>query len=155
MIIDSRTLTDIKASIDNLNDNKMTLGLEKQKLEVSQAVIRNKIRGRAGRIAPDEYKSLVRKQGENNQKILDINEKIISIKNELAKKQRLRDECEIHLLETSSEVSNKSNSLSKLQSLKSKYMSFASDMTRVSSMRVMASQIAEELDAIIKDLKKS
>lgn len=145
-------LIDIRSNINDLNEKKRSLGMEKQTLEAQLSVIRNKIRGRVGRMPPPEYQALTRKQGEIYQKVLNINQQIIDIKSEISKKSILEMNIDNEL---NSSVPEKITITSKLQTLKSKYMAFASDMTRVSSMRVMASQVAEEIDAIIKDLKKN
>ncbi len=82
------------------------------------------------------------------QDYLQVELKIRGVNEEIAYKANLRNEVQFHL---SGKKVSPINDLAtkKLVALKEKYNSFAKDRTRVSSMRIMAAEVRDELEKII------
>lgn len=70
---------------------------------------------------------------------------IMTLNEEIRKKQRERDKVDLQRKKVPSSAIKDS-----LLELRDKYMSFAADTTRVSSMRAMSSKFVEEIQSILK-----
>jgi len=142
------TVTDIERMMNSLKDNHQELVHRKKSLDAKLADIKNRIRGNGRALPQLEYQALCRKQSEYKTEIVHIDRDISSINSELRKKQVIRDEIYYQQKVTIDKLDTSAKS--QLITLRDEYMQFASDTTRISSMRAMASKIAEELESIIK-----
>ncbi len=77
---------------------------------------------------------------------------IKSLNDELNFKNKLRLEVEYHIKNNKSPNGDVDKIINKLLALKNKYSDFAKDRTRIASLRVVASEITDELESIIKNI---
>jgi len=146
MKLDESALIKIDQSITDLNTRKSTLSTQKKRLELELSTLNNRVRA-SDRLPKDEYAAICRKQRECKDKIFSIDDQITQINNEISKKHNLGQEVRVEIKKNKSEEIK-----TRLVKLRDDYLQFSSDATRVSSMRVMASQVAEQIEAIIKTL---
>lgn len=140
---------DLRKSIASLIERKSKLSGEKQQIQLEFIKLNNQVKGK--RLPPSEYKAICRKQQELSGKLLEIEKHISELKTEIRKKSDLRHECEIAIgmvYAGSANDNPSSNILQSLDLLRTKYIEFSGDGTRVSSMRMMASQFVKEIDKI-------
>jgi len=135
----------VERKIIALVQTKDELILDKKELEADMSEINNSIRSRNHALPQEEYKALCKKQDEIKRKLVEYQGKINEVKTEIQKKNLMKDEISAEIRKDSP-----TDVLSAITSLKDYYVNFASDKTRVSSLRAMAAQFAEELESIIK-----
>lgn len=136
-------LYNVRESIIRLNEKKAALVEAKQELQDQQSIYNRRVRGKP--LPKIEYDSIVKKQAEVGKKTLQIDKGIREVCLDISKRSLLETEVMNNIDKTTTE---------KLTSLRDKYMGFASDMTRVASMRAMASRFSEDLEEIIKSIIK-
>lgn len=142
-----QTVLDIEMSIHQLKSKQNAQSIIKKDCEVKMATLNNRVRGNKHTIPPNEFRAICRKQDELKRIIGEAQNEIITIKNEIYRKNILREQIKQEV--GWSNLTDESEAKKLLISLRNKYMEFSSDVTRISSMRIMASQISEELEAII------
>lgn len=137
---------DIQLSIIELQAKKSSLGLEKSKKQAEIAQVKGMLK--------------VVKQGHETHDILcekkrdlvaDINEielQIMRLGQDIKKRQLLKQEV------AEMENPKEAVTLAELEALKTKYKNFAGDRTRINNMRTMANEFANELESIIKKIRK-
>lgn len=145
-----------RGRIDILSKEKTDLSLEKRAIEIDLGEITNTIRSNP-RLPQETYRTYCRRQNELKSKILAIERKISAIKDEL---RGLASQDEVtwkqmrenlaRNLEASVTGRSTPQIVKDLCQLRAQYQQFSADHTRVSSMRVMASEFANELDRVIK-----
>ena len=148
--ITKQTRIDIERSIANLENKKTDAANEKIKYQNELSELNFQVRGNGRKIIPQiKYDTILQNQAEVKRKMLVVDCYISDIKKEITNKRILRDEVDLVL-----DDNFDSNSiLIEIINLRDKYVNFASDSTRVSSTRLMASRFAEDLDSIIKSVK--
>lgn len=120
--------------------------IEKKKIEQSLADYRAIIRTN-GMMDDKNYVEIVEKQNKLKQKQKDFEYKLIDLKGNIR-----RLETEKERLRVLGKKTSISDTKDQLVQIKNKYISFAADQSRVSSMRTMAAKFAEELETIISKL---
>lgn len=128
------------ASVYELEKEKSELVNKKSQITSNLLKLKNTIRTRMQRLPQNEYNSICKKQEILGQKQREIEKKLSAIKVKLRQKDVL-----IHSNDNEPFDINL-----RIIELKNKYMDFSSDNTRVNSMRLLASQFAQELDEILK-----
>ncbi len=138
--------------MDSIAVERLIIKLREQKSEIS-----NQIRKRHNAISEinlklkrdlpiHEYKRTAREREVVKNELVELQSAISDLKLQIMKKEATKEELklgeEIHI-DTSDGVK------SQIAALRKKYMQFSSDKTRVSSMRIMASEFVQELDALI------
>ncbi len=150
--INRAKIIDIETAMLELKEKKNKLTTLKKEIEVKNAQYNARIRTANRKLPPDEYKNICREQSNCKSKIIKLDEKIKEINIEMSKKGILKERLKLelsYLINTEIDVLTIRAMLIKMRD---DYISFASDNTRVSSMRIMASQIAEEIEYIIKKI---
>jgi len=79
-----------------------------------------------------------------------LEHQIKAVNLEIISKRKLLIAIASHLRNNKKQIKSDDKMINQLITLKEKYAAFASDNTRISSMRLMASQLTEELESIIK-----
>lgn len=141
------TYLDIDRMLNDLTEKRGKLSNEKREVEGKLTLIKNRIRTNHN-LPHSEYGDLCRKQSEYNKKRIEIDNQITLINDEHRRKHVIREELRNTQLPTLMDSVVKLG----LTKLRDEYMQFASDLTRISSMRAMASKIAEELECFIKQM---
>ncbi len=139
------TITDIEEQIVKLQSQRDVFMLKKKELEGKLSELNGKVRSRTEYLSENDYQSIVRQQTSIKKQLNEIQPVLTDYKKQISEKTILKEK-----LRNSLRSDNKSTILDKVIILKDKYSDFASDSTRVSSMRTMASQICQELENIIK-----
>jgi len=117
------------------------------RLQKTTMIIRTK-----GRMPDQEYKSLCKRQLHAKEKIHEIEKQMRPIKHEIRTWAAIEDELKAKERAAYTAVvceKGKPSLIDGLVSLQKKYLAFAEDNTRINSMRLMASQIANELTELI------
>lgn len=144
--ITAQHLLDIEASMNKLNAQKSKLSLDKKEIELKLSVVKNTIRS-SGKLSQYEYNNLCKDQNKYKADIINIEKALAEIQLEIRKKSELKE-----TLRLDKKQQNVKEIKTNLISLRDKYMNFASDKSRISSMRVMSSTFAEELENLIKQI---
>jgi hypothetical protein len=132
----------IEHELQNINDLKVPLVNEKRVIEADlvemNVVLKNTV------FSDPEYNKINSRRGQLVKKKTEIELKISELKQRSVKLHTEKESAKIDL-------KNKPNELIKtsLQELRDKYLAFAADTTRVSSMRAMASRFVEEIQSVI------
>lgn len=148
--ITKQTKVDIERSIANLENKKTDAANEKVKYQNELSELNLQVRSNGKRILPQiQYDNILQKQAEVKRKMAVVDSYISQLKKELSNKRVLRDEIDLALDNNYDSF----NVMGEIIDLRDKYVNFASDNTRVSSTRLMASRFAEDLDLIIKSTK--
>ena len=135
---------DIEMEIINLKEQ--VLELHKQRLSVQTRLSSLNAEVRGKRLHSVKYDSICKKQNKAKKELESIAEAQGKLKIELAKREMFKEELKNQDKKQSIEVEGVTLQLIEL---KRKYVSFAADRTRVSSMRAMAAKFVEELDELI------
>ncbi len=133
----------VKNAILKLNQSRDVLVAQKKELENEFFDLKRQISGRW--LPNHEHDKLTKRQSELRIQMLPIERGLAENKRQLREKNALLDEYNL-----SKEQNVKIPILEGLQALKANYLDFAADRSRVSSMRAMAAQVADELDRLIK-----
>ena len=98
-----------------------------------------------------EFESIKEERLEVKSAVNSLEIKIKSINDELSFKNQLKNEIVFHIKHNKNLIGQKDldKVVFKINLLKKKYADFAKDRTRISSLRIMASEIIEELEKII------
>lgn len=137
-------LLKIEREINNLKNLKNSYVSDKISKQLESSEIKEAIGGRS-----IERMDLVKKRNEVKKYITDLELKIKQVNIEIKDKRRLMNEVG-QCLNEEKEIPN--GVISEIIVLKNKYSKFASDLTRVSSMRVMANTFSVELESVINKL---
>jgi hypothetical protein len=140
------TMSERKLSIENdianLSLDRTPLIIRKQEIELELAAYRNRIRG--NHLPQDEYNEICQWQRVLGQEKLDIEKKFLEINDKKLKLEKERERLHQKIKQLPNSSLNDS-----LVELRDKYSAFASDTTRVSSMRAMASKFVEEIQSLL------
>jgi hypothetical protein len=162
MTIESREIYAIKTQIADLKDRASELSLAKRKLETELQTLSNRVRKSSGLLPGNEYKNICSRQIIVKKNILEIENKIAPIKSELRRWYAMEDEARVKA--NLSFTDNRSAPVTgnagdkedkfrhRIIELRNEYLNFSEDSTRINSMRLMSSQIANELTAALKDV---
>lgn len=141
----------------NLDEKLHQLKSDKQKLINSKLIIEGSLSIMQSKYSKVEYNSpefykIKNERQRLKQEATNIEIQIRRINDEVAYKTKLKQEVEFHLKGKKYVEIHDSGVVKQLVSLKEKYTSFSKDRTRVSSMRVMASEIRDEIEKILNSI---
>jgi hypothetical protein len=139
------TLIDIEESMNKLIAQKEALVYSKLQLEAELSSLNTKVRSSQTRLSPNDYESICRRQQNIKNSVLALNQNIVQYKKEIREKDTLMQKIKLQM-----GGGHPDKVADRIILLRDKYRDFASDATRVSSMRTMASQISQELDVLLK-----
>lgn len=146
MKVSNDTILDLSRAIDALIEKRNYQQGIVRKLQCDLTEIKNRLRNN-GMLPPKEYNSLCNKQNIIVASISSTLDKINDIKLEISKKHTLKQALKDEML-----TDEDKEIIQKLEILKSHYVNFAADRSRISSMRAMAAEFAEKINMIIKPL---
>lgn len=130
-------------AINELEEKRAGLATKNKEIDLEIGKLNQRVKGR--HLPTVEYNSICKKQGDMKTSKTKIELELAAVKSQLRNKHIIRDEIYEHLQSIKPPAIEKANIINKLEELKNKYLQFASDNTRISSMRTMAAQIASEL----------
>lgn len=114
-------------------------------MRVSAELSRINVEFRSNKMLPtDKYRRLLRQQDELIQEQSSTNRRLSDLNVKRARINQLIDACRREVKAESAP----SDIREKLTELRDKYRAFSSDATRVSSMRLMASQFADDIEKL-------
>jgi hypothetical protein len=134
---------DIIVKETELRERRGQLSQEKASIESRLSHLTCKVRGKI--LPREEYRNICEEQNRAKRALFYVNEGLAAIKVELSKVHLEKD-----FLKLAGDSVETPRIVSGLQVLREKYSQFAQDATRISSMRLMASQFVSELEEIIK-----
>lgn len=136
----------IKNKIADIATKRQPLITRKQEIELELSTHLRRIKTET--LDNDEYRDICKSQNTLGREKLEIERKLSSLKEDGRKLQE--DEHRIFIdLKRIPDGKAKQTMLE----IRDKYMSFAADTTRVSSMRAMASRFVEEIQLILTDMQ--
>lgn len=139
------TVTDIEEEIIKLQSQRDVFMLNKKQYETELSKLNAKVRSRTEFLSENDYDSICRRQRTIKNSLNTIQITLTEYKKKIGEKVILKEK-----LRNSLRPDSDTTLIDRIILLKDKYADFASDGTRVSSMRTMASQISQELELIIK-----
>lgn len=137
-------------TITSLEQQRVEMDAERAELaqgnmRVSAELSRINVEFRSNKMLPtDKYRRLLRQQDELIQEQSSTNRRLSDLNVKRARINQLIDACRREVKAESAP----SGIREKLTELRDKYRAFSSDATRVSSMRLMASQFADDLEKL-------
>lgn len=154
------TKNELESKICELKNLKDQHVLKKREIELHLLKCKNQVRGN-GKLPNDKYRSICDAQQKFSNQMLHNDRSIASINKEL---RALSDEERKLEFESKNEISNGHAAVTvsvpipelipelirELVNLRQHYQDFASDLTRISSMRQMASEFVGKLNPIIR-----
>jgi hypothetical protein len=132
---------DILIGESELRERRSLLSQEKGSIESRLALLTAKVRGKL--LPREEYLQICDEQLRAKRALYHVNQSLTSIKLEI---QKLNTEKDFIKLSHGCEA----EVIVRLQAIREKYSLFAQDSTRISSMRLMASQFVSELEEAMK-----
>lgn len=142
------TYTDLEEAIVKLNSQKEIFVMQKKDYELELSTLNSRVRSREEHLEQNEYQSICRRQNDIKKGINEMQKILSEYKGKIQEKQVLKEKLRNEL---NLSIDVVPNIIEQVILLKDKYRAFSSDQTRVSSMRVMASQICSDLELIIKN----
>lgn len=140
--INRNKLIDLEYSANDIKSEISDLVVEKKSLEFSMSQLRNKLNNR--RLTQSELDKINKRREKLRTDILNLDSKILDLKKDLRHKSVLQHDVKINI-----DKVGRDEIIDGIESMKRKYSEFSQDLTRVSSMRVIASQVVDELDKIL------
>jgi hypothetical protein len=139
-----QNIIDIEETINILIQQKEKLICDKREIELENSIINSQVRV-GGRFKDVEYKKICNQQNKLRKNSFKLERSISDLSIEIMKKSTLKEKLK---LEFNSQ--KKIDVKLKLTELRDYYINFASDKTRVSSMRAMSAEFAEKIEVLIK-----
>jgi hypothetical protein len=144
----------------NLDEKILSLKQDKSKLVQSKINIQNSLtlmqyKYGSVQLGSVEFMKIKSDRRALKEEFQRIEIEIRRINEEVAYKNKLKQEVEFHLRGKANPVIVDNKTVKQLLILKEKYNSFAKDRTRVSSMRIMASEVREEIEKILNGLREN
>jgi predicted RNase H-like nuclease (RuvC/YqgF family) len=144
--ITDSTLIELEGNIAELSEEKAKLTFRRKELDLEIAPLNNKFKKNVF-LSDNEYDLVLSKQLKIKREMLQVDKSISEINSQLRKKNLLKEQLK-HELKTTDKLDVKT----KLINFRNEYMAFAADRSRISSMRAMASEIAEKIESILKTI---
>lgn len=135
---------DILVKEAELKERKTILSQEKRSIESRLTLLSNRVKGRI--LPREEYWQICDEQCRAKRALFHVNRGLSEVKLEMSKLQTEKDFLKL-AYGCAPEI------IVRIQSIRDKYSQFAQDATRISSMRLMASQFVSELEDAM-NLKK-
>ncbi len=144
MEITEQSILDMELAINILVEQKGKLNFDKREVELKNSLLNNQIRA-SGKMPDIKYKKICEEQNKLKKSQLQIERAMGDLSTEIMKKSTLKEQLK-------SELKKKKNidTKEKLVEMRDYYINFASDKTRVASMRAMGAEFAEKLESLIK-----
>ena len=130
-----------------MESDKEPLVDRKKEIELELSELNQQVRGL--HLEDEDYAKVVKRQTEIKREKLLLEQGIMKIKRELNSVNQEIDKARLQSKKAPNDAIHQS-----LVDLRDKYMSFAADTTRVSSMRAMSSKFVEEIQSVLKIIKQ-
>ena len=151
-------LYSVKTAIADLKEKCGALSIRKRTLESELATLNGRIRDTKYRLPRAEYETVIRRQKKIKEQFVAIEKEREPLNQDLKRWYAMEDELRVkaNLGLTVDGVRHdtlvlESPMKNKIIQLRNTHLQFAEDSTRISSMRLMAAQFANELTEILKD----
>lgn len=146
----SKDLLTLEEVLIDLRSKKSKLVTRKVQLQNSLSILKSNYA--TVEYNSEEFKKIKRNRQNLKRLSNDIEIEIRKVNEEISFKTKLKLEVEFHLKHNKSFEGNEelNKIANKIKTLKNKYSDFCKDRTRVSSLRVMAKEISEELEELLK-----
>lgn len=131
----------MEAKRNDIEETRKPLIERKKEIELLLSEYTNKVKGRV--LPQEEYEHICNEQAKLKREKFEVEKKVATIKEELRKLNSDIDCISLDIKRTSEEAKDF------ILEVRDKYLSFAADTTRVSSMRAMASKFVEELQYLL------
>lgn len=141
----SETIESMKNQLADLQDEKTNLVGQKKTAEAEMSEINTLFRT-VKRFNPGQYQKILARQNDTKRLCTMLDSKLSEVKAKIYRVNSLIGSC---AQDESSKKDKKESIRKDLVNLRDKYIEFGSDGTRVSSMRLMASNFAKELDSLL------
>jgi predicted nucleic acid-binding Zn-ribbon protein len=139
----------VETEIAKLQDQIMQHSLKRQEIQEDLACINRKLKTRQ---THSKFESLSRRRDRLKSDLLLLEKAIAPVKSELRQWQAISTDLRAKsMVRLNVEISSNKTLIEKIRTLRSHYLAFAEDQTRVNSMRVMAAQFANELTALLSE----
>ena len=146
MVITEQNIIDVELAINNLVLQKEKLVFDKKDNELKNATLRNQVRS-GGKIHDVKYKKICDQQIVLRKDTFAIEKAISELNIQIMNKSTFKDQLRMEF--------NKQKGVNikqKLIDVRDHYINFASDKSRVASMRSMGAEFAEKVESLIKQL---
>ena len=144
------TVADTKASLREqlaeIEEERASLIQQKKGLETELSELTNEIR-LCPRMEPNKYRRFIARQNDAKRGMATVEAALAAIR---VKRQRINDLLNAVGSDASAKAEKAHSLRLQIVLLRDKYIEFGSDNTRVSSMRLMATQFAQELEALLR-----
>jgi predicted nucleic acid-binding Zn-ribbon protein len=148
-------LFEIDAEIASIHARRTPLILAMQKLDAERTTLNGRVKSSNGhrtRLSPEEYRQICNRQSVISRKKTEILNELAPLKTKLRDLESLSTQFRAQM----GILSPREQSIERVDilrpsvvAIRDKWLGFAEDQTRVSSMRLMASQIARELTDLL------
>jgi hypothetical protein len=146
MEVTEQNILDVELAINTLVQQKEKLVFDKKEVDLKNSILNNQVRS-GGKIQDTKYKKICEEQNKLKKSGLQIERAISSISMEIIKKNGLKEQLKLEFKKHKN-IETKE----RLVQMRDYYINFASDKTRVASMRAMGAEFAEKLESLIKTL---
>jgi|SRR6185312_4511406 len=136
----------VENKISAINKKKEPFIIRKQEIELELSKYKAMVVGKY--IDPEKYQHILECQGKLKDEKFQIEKTIHGFKKEVESLNR-----ELETIRLQMKKIPDGNTMKTVLEMRDKYMAFASDTTRVSSMRAMASKFVEELQSLLTEMK--
>ena len=139
------------AEVEKLKSRADEVRKRKAKIENELQGINYRFKAKKTRFDTDEYRGLIKRQMQLKVMLNDVITEIDPIKAEIRKWAMLETEARARMYKDQPQitVSVDQGIKDKVIAIRNKYLEFSEDGTRISSMRLMASEIANDLTKLI------
>ena len=152
----SQDLQNSELALNELLKKRTDLTLLKRDYEIELMALNRRVISSIQRLPPMEYKAICGKQITIKKKIHEIEKETVGLRTEIRDRNiyidKLKKSLEVGFWDKKQQSRDSDTSdtvITRITNLRNTYMEFASDPTRVSSLRTMAARFAEELEALI------
>lgn len=136
----------VENKISAINKKKEPFIMRKQEIELELSKYKAMVVGKY--IEPEKYQHILECQGKLKDEKFEIEKAIHGFKKEVESLNR-----ELEVIRMQIKKIPDGNIKKLVIDMRDRYMAFASDTTRVSSMRAMASKFVEELQSLLTEIK--
>mgnify|MGYP002132211759 FL=1 len=146
----------LRLQISELKTKKNALSLGRKPIEAELSQLAGRVRSantHKTRLTPEEYRQICGRQQKLKRKLAEIEVAINPLSSEIrrlcAEEDILRASCGMSISGVGEQSSGDGDLAKRLADIRDRWQQFAGDQTRVSSMRVMAAQFADDLNAVL------
>ena len=146
MEITEQNIIDVEIAINTLIQQKEKLVYDKREIELKNSVLNTQVRT-GGKMRDVKYKQICDEQNKLRKDSLKLERAMSELSIEIMKKSTLKEQLKMEF-----KKQQKIDMKQKLTEMRDYYINFASDKTRVASMRAMGAEFAEKVEVLIKSL---